>query len=403
MAPRSTTNKAKAAGIGASSFLDLKSELAAKEKEIAGNKAAGEKFTSGGPKPGKKPTIWSKPNKGVTTRAARDLELEAIERPTIETSYAILGRKSRIYEKLDKGKDAGLSEKQYGSLLVDFDRKSVDGESSEEEDVDESLTVPTRPTEADEDDRLIDFIDELGRSKPTRRSKVPKLLGGEKVIFFYDDDGKLAAGPESQIPQHLVPEDPDDPDVIYNPINHFPIYEPDATRVAEIEKEFAEENNPLNIHYDASKEVRSKGAGFYQFSADEETRRQQMEGLKSAREETGKTRAEFGAIDLKPGEVEGMQTGSGAGGVSKSVALEKRKRDLEERRKLVDAKRRKKVGSPVIAEPPSDSPLGSTESQDTIQSAERSSKSESVAAVASNPADDFLAQLERDIMSDRAR
>jgi hypothetical protein len=30
-----------------------------------------------------------------------------------------LERKSRIYEQLDKGKDAGLSEKQFGSLLVD--------------------------------------------------------------------------------------------------------------------------------------------------------------------------------------------------------------------------------------------------------------------------------------------
>lgn len=68
---------------------------------------------------GQKPTVWSRPNKGVNARAARDIELEAIGRPTIETSYAILERKSRIYEQLDKGKDAGLSEKQFGSLLVD--------------------------------------------------------------------------------------------------------------------------------------------------------------------------------------------------------------------------------------------------------------------------------------------
>lgn len=52
MAPRSTTNKAKAAGIGASSFLDLKAELAGKEKEIAENKTAGKK-TTGGQRPGK--------------------------------------------------------------------------------------------------------------------------------------------------------------------------------------------------------------------------------------------------------------------------------------------------------------------------------------------------------------
>ena len=53
MAPRSTTNKAKAAGIGASSFLDLKAELAAKEKEVAENRASGKKTISSGQKPGK--------------------------------------------------------------------------------------------------------------------------------------------------------------------------------------------------------------------------------------------------------------------------------------------------------------------------------------------------------------
>jgi len=53
MAPRSTTNKAKAAGVGASSFLDLKAEIASKEKEITENKAAGKKHTTAGRKPGK--------------------------------------------------------------------------------------------------------------------------------------------------------------------------------------------------------------------------------------------------------------------------------------------------------------------------------------------------------------
>ena len=173
--------------------------------------------------------------------------------------------------------------------------------------------------------------------------------------------------------------------------------------VAEIENEFTEENNPLNIHYDASKEIRAKGAGFYRFSADEEIRQRQMEGLKNACEETGKTRADFGAVDLRPGEVEGMQIGSGAcgsggGGTGKGMTLEKRRRDLEEGMRLVDAKRRKKVGKPPTIKPPSDSSLPTTDSQ-----GERLSKPQSVKAVAWNPADDFLVQLERDIMSGRAR
>jgi len=127
-----------------------------------------------------------------------------------------------------------------------------------------------------------------------------------------------------------------------------------------------------------------------------------MEEFKNACEETGKTRADFGAADLRPGEVEGMQVGggdggSGGGGTGESIALEKR-RDLEERRKLVDAKRRKKVGSPPTVKPPSDSSLPTTDSQ-----GERPSRPQSVEAVAWNPADDFPAQLEREIMSGRAR
>ena len=65
MAPRSTTNKAKAAGIGASSFLDLKAELAAKEKEIAENRSVGRKTVSGGQKPGKVSNCPSTPARSL--------------------------------------------------------------------------------------------------------------------------------------------------------------------------------------------------------------------------------------------------------------------------------------------------------------------------------------------------
>ena len=115
-------------------------------------------------------------------------------------------------------------------------------------------------------------------------------------------------------------------------------------RAAEIEKVLEEESKPLGVHYNAGQEIRNKGAGFYQFSGDEETRRAQMAELKAAREETDKVRQETGALDLKPGDVEGMQDSSG-----KSRAAEKRKRDLEERRKVLEAKRRKTKGKDVAA------------------------------------------------------
>lgn len=134
--------------------------------------------------------------------------------------------------------------------------------------------------------------------------------------------------------------------------------------MAEIAKVFSDENNPLNIHYDASREVRAKGAGFYQFSADEETRKAQMEELKASREETERVRKEMGAEDIKPGVFEGMRDGeagtAGATGVQ-SRAMEKRKRDIAERRQLLEAKRRKLKGTDAPA-PPSE-PISLSSSQ----------------------------------------
>ena len=63
--------------------------------------------------------MWARQNKGVASRSARDVELEAISKPTLEAARAILERKAAIYDKLAKGKSGGLTDKQYGTLLVD--------------------------------------------------------------------------------------------------------------------------------------------------------------------------------------------------------------------------------------------------------------------------------------------
>jgi hypothetical protein len=55
----------------------------------------------------------------VSARAARDIELEAISRPTLDSARAALERKAKIYDKLKKGQSGGLNEAQYEALLVD--------------------------------------------------------------------------------------------------------------------------------------------------------------------------------------------------------------------------------------------------------------------------------------------
>jgi hypothetical protein len=49
-------------------------------------------------------------------------DVDEISKPTLESARAKLERKSKIYEKLSKGKSGGLSDKQYESLLVDVSR-----------------------------------------------------------------------------------------------------------------------------------------------------------------------------------------------------------------------------------------------------------------------------------------
>ncbi|KAG5354103.1 hypothetical protein C0989_007463 [Termitomyces sp. Mn162] len=388
--PPSSNSKAKGVSVG--SFLDLKAEIARQEEEFVKTKAAGKaKYIIGGVKrPDKKPTVWARQNKGLQARAARDVELEAVSKPTLESARAALERKAKIYDKLQKGKTGGLNDRQYDALLVDFDSKPSSGQyESDSDDVDESVEV-ARPNE-EKDDPMVEYEDEFGRIRTVRRSEVPRDFAS--AVNEPDEDEDI---------------------IIRNPVNHFPIYEPSAERVAEITAKFAEENNPLNNHYDASRENRAKGAAFYQFSGDEETRRKQMEELKAAREETGQMRQELGAMDVRPGEIEGMQDASDGG---RSRAMEKRKRELEERRKLLDAKRRKVNGgtdsdSPALQPLSESASMGSTSvvpssspalaPLDPLAALEAKTKlgrdKSKAKAIPASDADGFLAQLEHDLL-----
>lgn len=195
------------------------------------------------------------------------------------------------------------------------------------------------------------------------------------------------------------------------------MYEPSIERVAAITEAASDAANPLETHYDANKEVRAKGAAFYSFSADEETRRKQMEELKASRVETEQTRKETGAVEVRPGEIEGMRVDDdkeedGADVLLKSRAIEKRKREIEERRKLVEAKRRKmgtNVPSLVDATRPETAP--SDEGSDPFAKLEQGSATNAPRKIVLSKKDDaeqseadkFLADLERDMLGSKAK
>jgi hypothetical protein len=72
---------------------------------------------------------------------------------------------------------------------------------------------------------------------------------------------------------------------------------------------------PEQKHYEANKEFRIRGVGFYGFSKDEGVRAKEMEALGREREETERARREMGERKAK------------------------RKREVEERRRVIGQKR----------------------------------------------------------------
>ncbi|CAE6422921.1 unnamed protein product [Rhizoctonia solani] len=318
--------------VNAASFFDLKAELAKREDAFAKSKLSSkgkvEPVVGGSQRPDQKKPTWARENKGVRDRARRDAELDQISKPTLESARAKLERKARLYDQLQRGKGAGLSEKQRESLLIDFDSRDSgnDTDSSEDRDRDESLVVPGQ----NEDDPIIEYEDEFGRIRTARRSEVPRDRLPENTNPFARSEHQTLAD--------------DDPDVVYGRATNFPVYEPSNERRAAIEASLIEE--PLVDRYDASKDNRAAGAAFYQFSADEEARRKQLEDLKQARVDTVIARAE---VDAGLSREDPSLHDSDSTKVT-SRAVEKRRQELEARRNMLDAKRRKMLGPDATVE-----------------------------------------------------
>jgi hypothetical protein len=95
--------------------------------------------------------------------------------------------------------------------------------------------------------------------------------------------------------------------------------EPVAARMEELAKKRDRSLTPPDMkHYEADKEIRTKGVGFYSFSKDGATRAEEMEALERERLETERVRKE------------------------RDEKKESRKREIEERRKAISLKRAKK-------------------------------------------------------------
>lgn len=91
----------------------------------------------------------------------------------LDAVRANLERKAKIYDALRAGKEAGVSEAKYAEGCIDWERKAEEESASSDEEDDEAQEAETGLIDG-EDDTIVLYEDEFGRSRPMMRSQVPR-------------------------------------------------------------------------------------------------------------------------------------------------------------------------------------------------------------------------------------
>lgn len=111
--------------VSATTAIDLRAQLAQHVEQFEKTRSSTGKQIKAG-KPDKKPTVWTRQNKGVQGRNQKDAQqqLTQVEGSILAKSREQLERKALIYEAMQSGKyqhDEYENEDQ--GPLIDFDRK----------------------------------------------------------------------------------------------------------------------------------------------------------------------------------------------------------------------------------------------------------------------------------------
>jgi hypothetical protein len=304
-------SKEKGSNLGASSsFLGLKAELAAQRKGGSTSKGGsdGKGYLGKGDR---KLPAHLRPSPDVLARSLRHDQRQTTSSwantpsSQLDAARRALEKKAAIYDKLKSGATGGLDEEALQDSLIDWDRKAyhqdgVSSSASSDEEDDTPIREKGSGSANDSDeDPMTEYEDDFGRMRRVRRSRLPRSVLQDR--------------------QKQKEEEQDESLISYGPSTSFPVYQPGANISNSDERMQDGYKRRGGDHFDAQFEKRYRGAGFYQFSQDEETRKRQMEAIKEDRDETERIRRDRNAD-------------------GKVQSLAERKR--EERRKLVEKTRR---------------------------------------------------------------
>ncbi|KAF8462981.1 hypothetical protein BDZ91DRAFT_322410 [Kalaharituber pfeilii] len=318
--------------ISQSSIHSLSTELTLAKERLSKSTSGGPIATAAGrPRGTKTKSLFSSSNKGVASRAARDLKDDddtairlrestsghsGLTDAEFARSRRKLEEKVKLYNALRKGDPIPAQLKQrrthgrngdddgeHGSL-VDFDRKWAEegrGSPPSSSPEDEAEIAPA------EDEEMVEYTDEFGRTRTGPKSvaekyrqnpPTPPLETAEEENIIYGPFIQTHAFSTAQYSS--LPENISRPDEVFAPLGAS--------------------DEASQKHYDASGEIRTKGVGFFAFSADNEMRKKQMEDLENLRKATEEER-------------------------KKKEEQRKRKREeIERRKEEVRRKRREQVG-----------------------------------------------------------
>ncbi|KAL9602332.1 MAG: hypothetical protein Q9219_001898 [cf. Caloplaca sp. 3 TL-2023] len=324
--PRPGAGLQRAKEITSSTSLAFSSQLSS----LLAQSASSTPSTTGRARPSKsKEDIFKTHNKNTKKRALADIssdgvqghqqDIGGVEAADLHRSRRKMEEKARLYASMKRGDYVPPSRSSHNAeehSLVDFDRKWAD-------DVQAGRDNPETSSDEDNDntetESLVDYEDEFGRLRRGTKAERDRELRRRNAATYA----------ESQL-QSFTARPAAPSNVIRGDTIQTAAFNPEQT-ISEQMEELARKRDksltpPPETHYDASKEIRSKGVGFYAFSTDEGERKREMEELERQRGETEKVKRE------------------------QEEKREKRKREIEERRRLVAKKREEKLADRFLRE-----------------------------------------------------
>ncbi|KAI4289015.1 MAG: hypothetical protein L6R35_001723 [Caloplaca aegaea] len=327
--PRSGFQRAKE--IPSSTSLAFSSQLSS----LLAQSASTSQPTSARARPSKtKDDIFKTHNRNSKKRALADVsrhdgalghrqDIGGVDAEELHRSKRKMEEKARLYASMKRGDYVPPSGKSSSNntnaeehSLVDFDRKWAEDLEAGRQDPETSSDDGGNDSEAES---LVDYEDEFGRQRRLTKSERDRETRRRNALTYAESQlQSFAARP-------VAPSN-----VIRGDTIQSAAFNPDLT-ISEQMEELARKRDksltpPPETHYDASKEIRSKGVGFYAFSQDETERKREMAELERQRGETERLKRE------------------------QEERKERREREVEERRRTVRKMREEKLADRFLRE-----------------------------------------------------